>query len=103
MKKSCHQPCKLAQILHHFLKANPKNTPPGDFFKTAAMWEGVKFFRPPPIPTKQQYSRIAWRRNRRKLISQKSKNQQQNKNDKTSDGIYPYSSQVVAEFLFTFL
>ena len=102
MKKSCHQPCKLAQILHHFLKANPKITP-GDFFKTAAMWEGVKFFRLPPIPTKQQYSRIAWRRNRRKLISQKSKNQQQNKNDKTSDGIYPYTSQVVAEFLFTFL
>lgn len=102
MKKSCHQPCKLAQILHHFLKANPKNNPRG-FFKTAAMWEGVKFFRLPPIPTKQQYSRIAWRRNRRKLISQKSKNQQQNKNDKTSDGIYPYTSQVVAEFLFTFL
>lgn len=51
MKKSCHQPCKLAQILHHFLKANPKNTPPpGDFFKTAAMWEGVKFFRPPLYP-----------------------------------------------------
>ena len=48
MKKSCHQPCKLAQILHHFLKANPKNNPPGDLFKTAAMWEGVKFFRPPP-------------------------------------------------------
>lgn len=70
---------------------------------TAAMWEGVKFFRYPPIPTKQQYSRISWRRNRQKLISQKSRNQQQNKNDKTSDGIYPYSSQVVAEFLFTFL
>jgi hypothetical protein len=31
MKKSCHQPCKLAQILHHFLKANPKNNPRGFF------------------------------------------------------------------------
>ena len=96
------QPCKLAQTLYKPEKRIPKLTP-GDFLKTAAMWEGVKFFRLPPIPTKQQYSRIAWRRNRRKLISQKSKNQQQNKNDKTSDGIYPYTSQVVAEFLFTFL
>ena len=102
MKKNCHQPCKLAQILHRFLKANPKNNPRG-FFLDRRDVGGGEVFSTPPIPTKQQYSLIAWRRNRRKLISQKSKNQQQNKNDKTSDGIYPYSSQVVAEFLFTFL
>lgn len=47
MKKSCHQPCKLAQILHHFLKANPKNNPRG-FFKNRRDVGGGEVFSTPP-------------------------------------------------------
>nr|DAV54835.1 MAG TPA: hypothetical protein [Caudoviricetes sp.] len=98
------QPCKLAQTLYKPEKRIPKLTP-GDFLKTAAMWEGVRFSRDPLYPQGSSPDDSMWLNFLKKfLFTIEPKIEMERRNGLMSDNTCRISFiQVVTEVLFTFL